>query len=214
MNQDENNRNIPENSESDPQARSEEILPPEDRLPPEEKKPAPDIRRSLFDWAESLVTALLVIVILFSFFARTIGVSGNSMKETLHDRDYLIVSDLFYKPQQGDIVIFTKKTFMTDSVVKRVIATGGQTVNVNYQTGEVSVDGEVLQEPYVPEAMLEKGDAVYPVYVPEGYVFVMGDNRNHSTDSRYSSPGLIDERYIVGHVLIRVWPLRSFGLVK
>ncbi len=212
-------RPVPEQAEPtiSPEGRlpeeAEQQLPPEDRLPPEEKEPF-DIRRELFDWAESLVAALLIIVILFAFFVRSIGVEGDSMQNTLHEGDFLIVSNLFYEPEPGDVIIVTKKTFMQDSIVKRVIAVGGQTVEVDYRTGEVRVDGEVLNEPYILEPMREKGDMSYPLTVPEDCVFVMGDNRNNSTDSRSSSLGVVDERYIVGHVLVRIWPLRSIGIIR
>ena len=188
-------------------------LPPEDRLPPEEGKRPFDIRRELFDWSESLVTALLIIVVLFAFFVRSIGVDGTSMINTLHDGDYLIVSNLFYDPQPGDIVVLTKKTFMKESIVKRIIAVGGQTIDMDFTTGEVWVDGELLDEPYVREQMWKHEDMTFPATVPEGCVFVMGDNRNGSTDSRNSLLGMVDERYIVGHVLLRIWPLNAFGTV-
>ena len=104
--------------------------------------PSFDIRRELFDWSESFVAAILIIVVLFAFFVRSIAVDGTSMIDTLHDGDYLIVSNLFYDPQPGDIVVLTKKTFMTDSIVKRIIAVGGQTIDMDFSTGEVWVDGE------------------------------------------------------------------------
>lgn len=178
------------------------------------KKPPFDIKRELFDWSESLVTALLIIVILFAFFVRSIGVDGTSMIETLHHGDYLIVSNMFYTPKQGDIVVLTKKTFMTDSIVKRIIATGGQTVDMDFTTGEVWVDGELLDEPYLREVMWKHDDVTFPVRVPDSCIFVMGDNRNGSTDSRNSMLGMVDERYIVGRVLLRIWPLSSIGTIK
>lgn len=201
-------------SETERLCEPEELLPPEDRLPPEEGKPPFDIRRELFDWSESFVTALLIIVVLFAFFVRSIGVDGHSMIDTLQDGDYLIVSNLFYDPEPGDIVVLTKKTFMTESIVKRIIATGGQTIDMNFATGEVWVDGALLDEPYLREQMWKSGDMTYPLTVPEGCVFVMGDNRNGSTDSRYTYVGMIDERYIVGRVLLRILPIREFGVVS
>ena len=192
---------------------SDPALPPEDRLPPKDDKHSFDIRRELFDWSESFVAAILIIVVLFAFFVRSIAVDGTSMIDTLHDGDYLIVSNLFYDPQPGDIVVLTKKTFMTDSIVKRIIAVGGQTIDMDFSTGEVWVDGELLDEPYVREQMWKHEDMTFPATVPEGCVFVMGDNRNGSTDSRNSLLGMVDERYIVGHVLLRIWPLGAFGPV-
>ena len=185
-------------------------LPPEDRLPPKEKKPL-DLRRELFDWSEALVTALVLIVVLFAFFVRSIGVSGDSMIHTLHNGDGLIVSNLFYEPEAGDIVVMTKKTFMKDSFVKRIIATEGQTVDMDFEEGIVYVDGVALDEPYLREQMYKNYEFVGPVTVPEGHIFVMGDNRNGSTDSRDSAVGVVDERYIVGRVLFRIWPLADFG---
>lgn len=190
-----------------------EDVPVDEEDPPEEQ-PERGFALWLYDWAEALVSALLVISILFSFFVRTIGVKGDSMKETLHEGDYLIVSNLFYKPEAGDIVVLTKKTFMTDSIVKRVIATGGQTVDIDYESGQVAIDGKVIREPYVPEMMRPRGDMSFPLTVPEGSVFVMGDNRNHSTDSRSTELGIVDEQYIVGHVLLRIWPLSGLGSVR
>ena len=197
-------------SEDDAAETAPAELPPEDRLPPEEKKSF-DLRRELFDWSEALVTALIVIVVLFAFFVRSIGVSGDSMIHTLHNGDGLIVSNLFYEPKAGDIVVMTKKTFMKDSFVKRIIATEGQTVDMNFQTGELFIDGVLQDEPYLREAMWKSDDFEGPVTVPEGCIFVMGDNRNGSTDSRNSAVGMVDERYIVGRVLFRIWPLADFG---
>ncbi|MBE6935195.1 MAG: signal peptidase I [Ruminococcaceae bacterium] len=184
--------------------------PPEDRLPPKEKKPL-DLRRELFDWSEALVTALILIVVLFAFFVRSIGVSGDSMIHTLHNGDGLIVSNLFYEPKAGDIVVMTKKTFMKDSFVKRIIATEGQTVDMDFEKGIVYIDGEPQYEPYLREQMWKSDDFEGPITVPDGHIFVMGDNRNGSTDSRSDLCGTVDERYIVGRVLLRIWPLADFG---
>ena len=190
----------------------------EDRDPQEENQPDP--ARELFDWAESLVPALAAVVLLFVFAVRLIGVSGDSMLPTLQNRNYLIVSKLFYDPKPGDIVVMTKEGFLVnddgreDSFVKRIIATGGQTVDIDYDAGEVWVDGELQDDSFTLTPTTRRGDMKFPATVPEGYVFVLGDNRNGSTDSRYTMVGMVDERYIVGRVLLRVLPITKFGVVS
>ncbi|MBR6748402.1 MAG: signal peptidase I [Clostridia bacterium] len=186
-----------------------------------QKKGHFDFNRELFDWAESLVTSLVIIVLVFVFAFRLIGVAGSSMLPTLQDRNYLIVSDLGYTPESGDIVVVTKKGFLynprtghDDSFVKRVIATEGQTVDIDYTAGVVYVDGEALDEPYTYTLTTRRGDMQFPCTVPEGHVFLLGDNRNGSTDSRYIEVGMIDERYIVGRVLFHILPLNKIGPVK
>lgn len=173
-----------------------------------------DLSRELFDWAESLVTALIILTMLFAFFVRLVGVAGESMENTLHNNEFLIVSDLLYEPEAGDIVVMTKKTFMEDSFVKRIIATEGQTVDIDYDRGVVSVDGVELIEPYTKTLTTRRGDVQFPVTVPEGHIFVLGDNRNGSTDSRVSTCGMVDERMILGRVLFRIFPLNKIGTVK
>ncbi len=167
----------------------------------------------LYDWADALVYALIAIVLLFTLLIRMTGVIGDSMKPTLHQNDKLIISNFFYTPKQGDVVVVTKKSFRTEPIVKRVIATAGQTIDIHFDTGAVYVDGVLLEESYIAEATVRSGDMTFPLYVPEGYLFVMGDNRNHSTDSRFSEVGLIDERMVLGKVLFRVFPLNAIGSV-
>ena len=167
----------------------------------------------LYDWADALVYALIAIVLLFTLLIRMTGAIGDSMKPTLHQNDKLIISNLFYTPKQGDVVVVTKKSFRTEPIVKRVIATAGQTIDIHFDTGAVYVDGVLLEESYIAEATVRSGDMTFPLYVPEGYLFVMGDNRNHSTDSRFSEVGLIDERMVLGKVLFRVFPLNAIGSV-
>lgn len=167
----------------------------------------------LYDWADALVYALIAIVLLFTLVVRMTGVIGDSMKPTLHENDKLMISNLFYTPKQGDIVVVTKKAFREEPIVKRVIAVAGQTVNIDFETGQVFVDGILQEETYIAEATTRKGDVEFPLYVQEGYLFVMGDNRNHSTDSRFSEVGLIDERMVLGKVLFRLFPLNDIGSV-
>ena len=184
----------------------------------EEKKKAEGRYSSeLFSWGESLMTVLIFFVVVFTFFVRLIGVDGTSMYPTLEDHSIMLVSNLNYTPEKGDIVVLRKEGFYGDQpIVKRIIATGGDTVDIDPVTGDVLVNGEALDEPYIAEKIntLEKmGDMTYPQTVPEGCIYVLGDNRNYSTDSRWSSLGMVDERYILGHVLSVVYPFSAFGSV-
>nr|WP_297284041.1 signal peptidase I [uncultured Agathobaculum sp.] len=183
----------------------------------EKKKAEGRFPSELFSWGESLMAVLIFFVVVFTFFVRLIGVDGTSMYPTLQDRSIMLVSNLGYTPEKGDIVVLRKEGFYSDQpIVKRVIATGGDTIDIDPVTGDVIVNGEVLDEPYILEKIntLERmGDLTYPQTVPEGCIYVLGDNRNGSTDSRWSSLGMVDERYVLGHVLSVVFPFSNFGSV-
>ena len=168
----------------------------------------------LFDWGEALLISLTVVILVFVFFVRIIGVSGESMVPTLHDGDQMLVSNVGYTPQKGDVVVLTKDSFLPVPIVKRVIATEGDTVDINFETGEVSVNGVVLDEPYIAEETFTYFDTEFPQTVPENCIFVLGDNRNNSTDSRYSGLGMVDTRYLLGKVLWRIYPFSAFGPVE
>lgn len=168
----------------------------------------------LFDWAQNIAIILTVVVLMFTFALRIIGVDGPSMQNTLQHGDWLLVSDLFYEPEYGDIVIIKKEQFMESPIVKRVIATEGQTVNIDFDAGVVWVDNVPYDEPYVNTPTNRAFDMEFPQTVPEGCVFVLGDNRNHSSDSRDSSLGMVDERYIIGKVIFRILPFDSFGTIE
>ena len=170
--------------------------------------------QGMLEWYEALISAALVLVLIFSFFFRIIQVDGESMVPTLDNGDKLIVWGAGYEPQRGDVVIVDSYTAYGKPLVKRVIAKGGDVVNIDYQAGTVSVNGEVLQEAYIAEPTYLGYDVTFPYTVPEGTVFVMGDNRNESLDSRSSYVGCIDERDILGKVLLCFLPVSDFGVVK
>ena len=165
-----------------------------------------------------LVYILAGITLVFVFFFRLVGVDGSSMYPTLVDHDYLVLESnfLYRSVHAGDIVVIDppEEAGFSGPIVKRVIATGGQTVDIDFDAGVVYVDGEALEESYVFEptyrSFREVGDGLdYPVTVPEGSVFVLGDNRNHSADSRYAKLGCVDESRILGRVLLRIIPGRQ-----
>lgn len=153
---------------------------------------------------------LAAVTIVFVFVVRLVGVSGSSMFPTLVDHDYMLLQSNFLSSdyEKGDIVVMTVPAFGSEPIVKRIIATEGQTVNIDFDAGVVYVDGAALEEDYTYEpTFLDYMDGLtYPATVPEGCVFVMGDNRNHSTDSRYAPVGMVDTRRIMGKVLCIGFP--------
>lgn len=171
-------------------------------------------RYEQFSILQDFVYMLTVITVIFVFFFRLVGVDGSSMYPTFVDHDYLVLeSNFLYRDvKQGDIVVLSVDAFKDRGpIVKRVIATGGQTVDIDFNAGIVYVDGVAMDEPYIfeptHESYLEYGVGLeYPVTVPEGKVFVMGDNRNNSADSRYAPVGCADESCILGKVLLIVFP--------
>ena len=178
------------------------------------QEPKPVRGQGVLEWYEALISAALVLVLVFSFFFRIIQVDGSSMVPTLVNGDKLIVWGAGYTPQRGDVVIVDSYTSYGKPLVKRVIAKGGDTVSIDYATGTVAVNGEVLQEDYIAEPTYLGYDVTFPYTVPEGTVFVMGDNRNQSLDSRSTYVGCIDERDILGKVLVCFMPFTDFGVVK
>lgn len=180
-----------------------------------ENQAKPAVRgQGLLEWYEALISAALVLVLVFSFFFRIIQVDGRSMVPTLNNGDKLIVWGAGYTPQRGDVVIVDGYTTYGRPLVKRVIAKGGDTIKIDYENGIVEVNGEVLQEDYIAEPTYLGFDVEFPYTVPDGTLFVMGDNRNESLDSRSSSIGCIDERDILGKVLLCFMPFQDFGVIK
>ncbi|MBS6533990.1 MAG: signal peptidase I [Oscillospiraceae bacterium] len=211
-----------EELEHEPQPQDPQTAPPEDGAVPadgaapakEEKKPSED----LFYWLNALTTALVSLVLVFTFVGRLTRVQGESMTNTLQDQQLLLVWSLGYEPKQGDIVVLNKTTVEHlggVAIVKRVIATGGQTVDIDYETNSVYVDGVLLDEPYIREPMddvtADPNRTQTHFEVPEGEIFVMGDNRNNSDDSRDIRIGSIDEDYILGKAVFSLLPFDTIG---
>lgn len=171
---------------------------------------------TLLEYAESLAIVFVVMLLIFTFLIRPATVDGESMLPTLENAERLMISRFLYEPEQGDIVVLCGEADKEDgkNLIKRIIATEGQTVDIDFEAGEVYVNGQELSEPYILEdTHLEEGTE-FPLTVPEGEVFVMGDNRNYSRDSRSPSVGTVKEEYIVGKVLFRFFPLNRFGKIS
>lgn len=180
-----------------------------------EQKKRTFIAADLFYWAEALVLALTFLVILSVFFVRFSGVDGSSMLPTLVDREQVLVRVFGYdEPERGDIVVIYAPYYENEPLVKRVIAKGGDVVDIDPASGAVSVNGEELYEPYILEAIRDRGAHEYPYTVPEGHVFVMGDNRNGSSDSRRAEIGALPYENIIGKVFFRVFPFSRIGRVQ
>ncbi len=181
----------------------------------EQLTPEVQARREAYDWIQSLISALLICVLVFVFVMRIMDVKGSSMVPTLKNGDKVLVSDLFYEPTRGDIVVFKKDSYDSGkALVKRVVAVAGDVVNIDFEKGIVYVNGEALEEDYIDVLTTTKIDFIGPQTVPDSCLFVMGDNRNASTDSRDKRIGMVDKRLIIGKVLLVVYPFDSFGGVE
>ncbi len=187
----------------------------------EKPKPTPlSIFKDFLDMVESVLISGFIVLLLFGFVLRPVKVDGSSMIPTLYDKDQLLMISLFYQPAYGDIIVVdgdyatlfadeaqtvTYEAEGTDiNLIKRVIATEGQTINIDFNTGNISIDGKMLDQSFITlKPTRNDGAFTFPMTVPEGYCFVMGDNRNGSMDSRHPSVGLIAEEQVMGHVVLR-----------
>lgn len=172
----------------------------------------------LFDVAETVLMSTAAVILLFTFVLRITVVDGPSMNKTLNHGDVLIASDFMYEPEYGDIVVLQNvDSYYSQPIVKRVIATEGEVVDIDFSTWTVTVDGKKLDESayrYLATDALVTSNIEYPVTVPEGCIFVMGDNRNHSADSRDYRIGMIDTRCVFGRVITRMMPFEDFTVFE
>ncbi len=166
-----------------------------------------------FEWIDALVFCAVTIILIFLFFFRLVTVQGISMEPTFHENDRLIIRSVAYTPKRGDVVVLDSHTGLGKPLVKRVIAIGGDTIDIDPQTGNIYVNDELIDEEYISAPTTQLYDTTFPVTVDEGHVFVMGDNRPYSQDSRSSSVGQVDARGIMGEVVFRVWPIDTFGVI-
>ena len=183
------------------------------------------IKKEIIDGLSAVASALIIVVILFGFIFRIAVISGDSMKNTLFDKEIVIISNLNYTPKYGDIVVISRNAENTPEsaqkdnglIIKRVIATENQEVDIDFEKGIVYVDKVALVEDYISTPTHRQDDIEFPVTVPKGCVFVLGDNREVSLDSRDSrigKNGMVDTRYILGEAVLRVFPFNKFGGLK
>lgn len=177
----------------------------------------------IFDQTETFLIAICFVFLLFSLATRICTVDGESMEDTLYDGEVLLVSDVFYSPERGDIIVFHQTGSLNKPIVKRVIATGGEWVDIqndnntlmitvydeNKENPRVLEDDYAVYKDYFVSILAHK----YPIQVPKGKLFVLGDNRNHSLDSRFDNISFVDERRVLGKVIARVTPFDKFGTV-
>lgn len=168
-------------------------------------------KKELLEWTQAIVIALVVALVLRTFVFTLVRVSGSSMEPTLHNNDRLVVRRFMYTPKRGDVIILRPPMHKDTPYIKRVVALPGETVDIDFENHIVYIDGKPIKEEYINEPTARPGNMQFPLTVEEDTVFVLGDNRNNSRDSRYSDVGLIPYDSIMGRASFRIWPLNQLG---
>lgn len=184
---------------------NKDLLPETEKIVEEVAKKS--VGREILEWIFSIVIAVVIALIIRQFIFTVVKVDGASMQPTLQHNDRLIVWRLGYQPDNGDIIVLHQDGKLP--YIKRIIAVEGQTVDINFFTHKVYVDGVELEEPYIKEPTMLAGDVKFPVTVDEDCVFVLGDNRNDSRDSRFSDVGMVKEEDIIGKTILRFFPFSN-----
>ncbi len=192
-------------------------LPKESKQKPKKEK----LKKSefLYETFEEFCYVAVIVILVFMFIGRMATVVGDSMTETLQNGDRVIMTNLFYEPEQGDVVVIAKQSgyYQNDLIIKRIIAESGDIVHIDYDNWIVSVNGIILNEPYVKRIFgaMDREDMMIDTFtVPEGSYFVMGDNRNGSTDSRSNHVGFVKKGEILGHAIFRLYPFSDMGVIE
>lgn len=180
----------------------------------EEKKV--DIKKEIISWALYLIFVVVLVYVIITFVGQRTVVDGRSMNPNLNDGDNLIVEKLSYRfsdPERFDIIVFPPQGAPKEHYIKRIIGLPGETVQIDYE-GNIYINGEILEEDYGLETIQNPGRAAEPVTLGEDEYFVLGDNRNNSTDSRTEKVGNVKRSTITGRAWVRIWPLSDFGVLK
>ncbi len=179
-------------------------------IKPEEEKV--DAKKEVFQWVQSLIFSVIAVALIITFVGRVMRVEGSSMLPTFEENDKIITTNLHGALKYGDVVVIKRKD--DTPLIKRVIAVAGDKINIDFTNGNVFINDKLIEEPYINEKTLTNYGTEYPITIQKGHVFVMGDNRNHSSDSRDTRIGIIDTRNVFGKVIFRIYPFNKIGTIK